>query len=119
MKRMISVAVVVLLLIMVLSVESFARVAPYRPLGIAPTDDHTWGGDPDGGRSPCGLPGGRYSDLVVTGFAGVDIFVNAGFVEWLFGDWLRKNEHTRYYIIIRNAQRDEGERGVNVNHRGN
>jgi hypothetical protein len=119
MKRMISVAAVVLLLIMALSVESTARVAPYRPLNMAPTDDHTWGGDPDGAGSPYGSPSGRYPGLVVTGLAGVDIFVNAGFAEWLFGDWLRKNEHTRYYIIIRNAQRDEGERGVNVNHRGN
>ena len=118
MKRMISVAVVVLLLIMALSGESFSRSTPYRPLNIVSSDDHTWGGDPDGVSSPCSLPGGRYSDLVVTGFAGVDIFVNAGFVEWLFGDRLRKNEHTKYYII-QNAQKEEGERGVNVNHRGN
>ncbi len=115
MKRMISVAAVVLLLIMVLSVESSARVAPYRLLDIAPTDDHTWGGDPDG---KSGSSTGRHSGLVVTGFAGVDIFMNAGFVEWLFGDRLRKNEHTKYYII-QNAQKDEGERGINVNHRGN
>lgn len=115
MKRMISVAVVVLLLIMALSGESFSRVAPYRPLDIIPTDDHTWGGDPDEGG---GSSAGRHSGLVVTGFAGVDIFVNAGFVEWLFGDRLRKNEHTKYYII-QNAQKEEGERGVNVNHRGN
>ena len=118
MKRMISVAAVVLLLIMALSVESSARVAPYRLLDIAPTDDHTWGGDPDGVNTPCNSPGGRYSDLVVTGFVGVDVFVNTGFVEWLFGDRLRKNEHTKYYII-QNAQKEEGERGVNVNHRGN
>ena len=116
MKRMISVAAVVLLLIMALSGESFARVAPYNPLDLIPTDDHTWGGDPDGGGNSSA---GRHSGLVVTGLAGGDIFVNAGFAEWLFGDWLRKNEHTRYYIIIQNAQRDEGERGVNVNHRGN
>ena len=118
MKRMISVVAVVLLLIMVLSVESFARVAPYRPLDLFPTDDHTWGGDPDKEGGSYGSPSGLYSGLVVTGFAGVDIFMNAGFVEWLFGDRLRKNEHTKYYII-QNAQRDEGERGVNVNHRGN
>lgn len=118
MKRMISVAVVVLLLIMALSVESIARVAPYRPLDIAPTDDHTWGGDPDGVSPPCSLPSGYYSNLVVTGFPGVDIFVNTGFLEWLFGNQFRKNEHTKYYIIP-NAQKDEGERGVNVNHRGN
>ena len=115
MKHMISVVAVVLLLIMALSGESFARVAPYDPMDLIPTDDHGWGGesDKDGGSSA-----GCYSGLVVTGFAGVDIFVNAGFVEWLFGDRLRKNEHTKYYII-QNAQKEEGERGVNVNHRGN
>ena len=115
MKHMISVVAVVLLLIMALSGESFARVAPYDPMDLIPTDDHTWGGDPDKvGSSSSGC----YSGLVVTGIAGVDIFVNAGFVEWLFGDRLRKNEHTKYYII-QNAQKEEGERGVNVNHRGN
>jgi hypothetical protein len=115
MKRMISVAVIVLLLIMALSGESFSRVAPYRPLDMDPSDDGNWGGDPDGeGGSSAGL----HSGLVVTGFAGMDIFMNAGFVEWLFGDRLRKSEHTKYYII-QNAQKEEGERGLNVNHRGN
>jgi hypothetical protein len=115
MKSMISVTAVILLLIMSLSGESSARVAPYRPLDIAPTDDGNWGGDPDGEG---GSSAGHHSGLIVTGFAGVDIFVNVGIMEWLFGDRLSKNEHTIYYII-QNAQKEEGERGVNVNHRGN
>jgi len=118
MKRVISVVAVVLLLIMALSGESSAKVAPYEPIDLTPTDDHTWGGDPDKEGGSYGSPSGYYSGLVVTSFAGVDIFMNAGFVEWLFGDRLRKNEHTKYYII-QNARKDEGERGVNVNHRGN
>ncbi len=118
MKRMISVVAVALLLIMALTGGSYARVAPYEPLELLPTDDHSWGGESDGANSLSKTSSGRYSGLVLTGFAGVDIFVNAGFVDWLFGDRLRRTEHTKYYII-RNAQQDEGERGVNVNHRGN
>ena len=117
MKRMISVAAIILLLIMALSGESFARLRPYDNIRPLPMDDHTWGGDPDK-SGPSGSSSERHSGLFVTGFTGVDIFLNTGFVEWLFGDQLRRDEHTKYHIIP-NAQKDEGERDVNVNHRGN
>lgn len=120
MKRVVLPAAVALLLMMALAGDSFSRMHPYD-YGLSNTrDDHTWGGDPDDGGGASlvrsGSSGG--SGLVVTGYVGVDIFVNAGLAEWLLGHQFRDRARAKYYII-RKADKDDGTRGTNVNSKGN
>ncbi|MEW5993815.1 MAG: hypothetical protein AB1744_05395 [Candidatus Zixiibacteriota bacterium] len=115
MKRSISLAAVVLLLVATLWCDSEARMYPYGQgdPSYYDGDDHTWGGEsqlynPEPLMSP-----GQGTGPVVTGFAPVDLFINTIVLEWLIEDIYSKSQVTNStYQIIHINQQNEGTEGT-------
>ncbi len=122
MKRIILVLALGLILVVSLGGQAFSRMQPYNYQDPRlDGDEHTWGGEQEGGA-----PGLRSvihdpSPRTVTGFMHLDVFLNSFFLKLWFVDNARTGVATRatYYVKPIHHDSYDGKLEANSNNKGN
>ena len=122
MKRFVLALVVGLMFIIGLSSDAFSRAQPFdfRSPCIDP-DDHTWGGEQEGGSPSLGRKPEDPSAIWVSGFKSLNVFFNGIVARWWWPentDTGAASESTDYSVPIHHNNEAKNLE-ANSNHKGN
>jgi hypothetical protein len=122
MKRIILVLAFGLILVVSLGGQAFPRMQPFDYQSpCLDGDEHTWGGEQEGGVPDLGYVIHDPSHRMVTGFIRLDVFLNSFFLKlWLVDD-TRTGVATRatYYVKPIHHDSYDGKLEANSNNKGN